>query len=57
MVIIWKDQKDLLMLYNSVDNNLSTLQPFQQLGTFPLHTGSSAVMSVCMNYIDELHFC
>ena len=36
MVIIGKDKKDLLMLYNSVDNNLSTLQPFQQLGTISL---------------------
>ena len=33
---IWKDQKDLLMLYNSVENDLSALQPFQQLGTISI---------------------
>ena len=43
----------------SVDDDLSALQPFQQLGTYNLnfHTCSSAVMSLCMNCLDKLYFC
>ena len=56
-VTIWKDKKDLLMLHNSEDDDLSALQPFQQLGTISIFilAGSSVVMSLCMNCLDE--FC
>ena len=56
-VTIWKDKKDLLVLHNSVDDDLSALQPFQQLGTISIFIlapllSCHFVWTVLMNFVN-----